>query len=286
MTTIQDLLADAHRVLTGDDARQESEWLMDACCGIGRARQVAHPDATVPADKVDQFRSALQRRHSGEPLAYIIGKRDFWDMQLYVTPDVLIPQPDTEVLVEQALARIPDNAAWRIADLGTGSGAIALALAKERPACQLVASDASAAALSVAARNVKACRVSNVSLINTSWLAPLGPGSLDMIVSNPPYVADDDPCLLEGDVSREPRQALVAGPEGLDELEQIIRDSAHALKEDGWLLVEHGHDQASAVATMLASYGYREVFTLQDYGGNDRVSGGKRDDADHCTETL
>jgi release factor glutamine methyltransferase len=276
MTTVTDLLTEAHSKLTGPEARQEAEWLMEALCDITRTRQFSHPHDELPTTKVRRFRDALQRRLTGEPIAYIIGYRDFWDMRLAVTPDVLIPQPDTETLVEQALLRIPDKAAWQIADLGAGSGSVALAIARERPLCDVFATDLSAEALKVASRNAEAYKVENILFAQTSWLQAVAPDSLDMIISNPPYIAEDDECLAMGDVSNEPRMALSAGPEGLDELLCIIRNSARCLKADGWLLVEHGFQQAKDVSDVLSQHDYQDIFTVKDYGGNDRVSGGRR----------
>ncbi|HBE91166.1 MAG TPA: peptide chain release factor N(5)-glutamine methyltransferase [Gammaproteobacteria bacterium] len=275
MPTTQNLLTEALSSLTGPETRQEAEWLMEAICGITRTRQFSHPHDELSTSHALRFREALQRRLSGEPLAYIIGYRDFWDMRLAITPDVLIPQPDTEVLVEQALKRIPATAEWVIADLGAGSGAVALVLARERPSCHVLATDVSASALKVAAGNRADYKAMNVQLVQTSWLQSVAPGSLDMIVSNPPYIAENDDCLVSGDVSREPRLALSAGPEGLDELNCIIRDSVSSLKTGGWLLVEHGFQQARDVAGLFSQSGYLDIFTIKDFAGNERVTGGR-----------
>lgn len=275
MTTITDLLTEALSSLAGPETRQEAEWLMEAICGITRTRQFSHPHDELSTSHALRFREALQRRLSGEPLAYIIGYRDFWDMRLAVTADVLIPQPDTEILVEQALKRIPATAEWVIADLGAGSGAVALVLARERPSCHVLATDVSASALKVAAGNRADYKAMNVQLVQTSWLQSMAPGSLDMIVSNPPYISENDGCLVSGDVSREPRLALSAGPEGLDELNCIIRDSVSCLKTGGWLLVEHGFQQARDVAGLFSQYDYLDIFTIKDFAGNERVTGGR-----------
>ena len=275
MQTTLKLLTLARSQLPGLESREEAEWLMEAICGINRTRQFSHPHEELPPAKVRRFKDALQRRMAGEPLAYIVGYRDFWDMRLTVTPDVLIPQPDSEILVEQALVHIPEKAQWQIADLGAGSGAIALAIARERPSCDVLATDLSAEALEIASSNAETYQVENILFARTPWLQAVAPGSLDMIVSNPPYIADDDECLSVGDVSREPHKALSAGPEGLDDLKCIIRDSARCLKTNGWLLVEHGFQQAGAVSDLFSKYGYHDIFSVKDYAGNDRVSGGR-----------
>lgn len=276
MTTIADLLAEARAKLAGPEVAHEAEWLLEAICDVRRTRQFSHPEAEVNSVEAGRFRQALQRRIEGEPLAYIIGYREFWKMHLAVSPDVLIPQPDTEILVEQALAHIPESAYWNIADLGTGSGAIALALAFERPSCHVLATDISERALKVAASNAATNQLDNVSFVRTEWLAAIAPERFEMIVSNPPYIADSDICLVTGDVSREPRIALAAGSDGLDDLARIIENSFVCLKRGGWLLLEHGYQQADAVSAQLRMAGYGDVFTARDYAGHERVSGGRR----------
>ena len=274
--TIIELLTHARSVLRGPDASLETELLMEAVCGISRSRQFSHSDEQLAEHQVEQFMSALERRLSGEPLAHITGSRGFWDVDLRVTPDVLIPRPDTEILVEQALQRIPHDAVWHIADLGTGSGAIAIAIARERPQCALTATDNSAAAIALARINARALGVQNISFVAGSWGQPLKLQRFDMILSNPPYIRTNDPHLLEGDLQAEPPQALVSGSDGLDAIRQIIEDSTICLKPNGWLLLEHGYDQAAEVADLLQHADFTEVFSQKDYGGNDRVTGGRR----------
>ena len=237
MPSITELFTEVRSRLPGPDATREAEWLLEAICRINRTRLFSRPDDLVDDALIQQLNAAIEKRQAGEPLAYILGQREFWSMNLSVTPEVLIPQPDTEVLVEQSLARIPANGTWRIADLGTGSGAVALAIARERPLCEVIATDRSGAALSVAAGNANSCQADNVCFLQANWLGPFNKQSLDMIVSNPPYVADSDPCLQSGDVSREPREALAAGPLGLDDLQTIISSSARVLKPRGWLVL-------------------------------------------------
>ena len=276
MPTIKQILIEARTTLTGPDARLEAEVLMEAICAISRSRQFSHADDQLAADQVEKYRCALQRRIAGEPLAHITALRGFWDMDLQVTPDVLIPRPDTEILVEQALERIPRDASWQIADLGTGSGAIAIAVARERSQCDLTATDNSPAALAIAKENAIALGVNNINFIAGSWGQSLENRFFDMILSNPPYIRDDDPHLAEGDLPAEPEQALVSGSDGLDAIRQIITDSSTCLKPGGWLLLEHGFEQASEVVDLLQHHDFNEIFTEKDYGGNDRVTGGKR----------
>ena len=269
-------MIEARTTLTGPDARLEADVLMEAICAISRSHQFSHADDQLAADQVEKYRCALQRRIAGEPLAHITALRGFWDMDLQVTPDVLIPRPDTEILVEQALERIPRDASWQIADLGTGSGAIAIAVARERSQCDLTATDNSPAALAIAKENAIALGVNNINFIAGSWGQSLENRFFDMILSNPPYIRDDDPHLAEGDLPAEPEQALVSGSDGLDAIRQIITDSSTCLKPGGWLLLEHGFEQASEVVDLLQHHDFNEIFTEKDYGGNDRVTGGKR----------
>jgi len=276
MTTIKEILTEARTRLKGPEASIDAELLLEAICAISRSRQFSHPDEQLLEDQVEQYKSALERRLSGEPLAHITGRRGFWDVDLRVTPDVLIPRSDTEILVEQALQRIPYNASWQIADLGTGSGAIAIVIARERPQCELTATDNSAAALALARENATALGVNNISFVAGSWSQPLKLRQFDVILSNPPYIRTDDPHMLGGDLPAEPIQALVSGSDGLDAIRRIIEDSATCLKPNGWLLLEHGYDQAAEVSDLLQHADFNEIFTQKDYGGNSRVTGGRR----------
>lgn len=276
MTTIKEILTEARTRLKGPETSIDAELLLEAICAISRSRQFSHPDEQLLEDQVEQYKSALERRLSGEPLAHITGRRGFWDVDLRVTPDVLIPRSDTEILVEQALQRIPYNASWQIADLGTGSGAIAIVIARERPQCELTATDNSAAALALARENATALGVNNISFVAGSWGQPLKLRQFDVILSNPPYIRTDDPHMLGGDLPAEPIQALVSGSDGLDAIRRIIEDSATCLKPNGWLLLEHGYDQAAEVSDLLQHADFNEIFTQKDYGGNSRVTGGRR----------
>ena len=192
-----------------------------------------------------------------------------------MTPDVLIPRPETELLVEQALAHIPEDAEWTVADLGTGSGAIALAIATERPHCRLIATDNSAAALAVARANATRLGIANVEFRHGEWLKPLAGMRFDVIVSNPPYVRANDPHLTQGDVRFEPESALVAGADGLDAIRRIAADAVSYLRPGGWLLLEHGYDQAQSVRALLESHGYDMVASCRDTAGHERVTEGR-----------
>ena len=208
-------------------------------------------------------------------MAYLTGAQGFWTLDLAVTPATLIPRPETELLVELALARIPRDAATRIADLGTGSGAIALAIAKERPRAAVVATDASGAALDVARANANRNGIANVEFRHGDWLAPLEGEMFDLVASNPPYIAVGDPHLDAGDLRFEPPAALSSGTDGLDAIRRIVGDTPTHLHGDGWLLLEHGWDQGDAVRELLSAAGFVDVATERDLEGRDRVSLGR-----------
>ena len=211
MTTVRDLLQEGkHRLSHFEAARLEAEILLARTMGVGRAHLFAHPGQEVAGDIADQYLAAVKRRQHGEPMAYITGEREFWSLPFKVSPAVLIPRPATETLVESALARIPQECSMRIADIGTGSGAIALALAHERPECEIHATDISGAALKVAAENARNLNLGNVHFHSGSWFEPLC-GQFDLVVSNPPYLAQDDRHLDEGDLPFEPDSALISG---------------------------------------------------------------------------
>jgi release factor glutamine methyltransferase len=277
MPTIHDLLTDATtRLGDSDSPRLDAELLLARVLDRDRSWLHAWPDTEVDADRQQAFAALLARRAAGEPVAHLLGERGFWSLQLKITPDTLIPRPETELLVEQALARLPTDARARIADLGTGSGAIALALATERPACTVVATDRSAAALAVARDNAARLGLQNVEFRQGDWLAALAhEAPFDLIVSNPPYIKETDPHLAQGDVRFEPRRALAAGPEGLDDITRIIKDALSRLEPGGWLLLEHGYDQAEAVTRLLRDAGYEAVEDYRDLAGQPRLAAGR-----------
>lgn len=276
MPTLADALRSAtERLAMQESARSDAELLLAQVLGQSRSYLRAWPERALSEAQAREFAARVARRAAGEPIAHIVGLREFWSLELEVNADTLIPRPDTERLVELALARIPAAADWRILDLGTGSGAIALALAHERPHCRVDASDASAAALAVAARNAQKLGLSNVRFVHGRWFEPFTGQGFDVIVSNPPYVRTDDPHLSQGDVRFDPRSALVSGTDGLDDLRVIIRAAPAHLRPGGWLLVEHGYDQAAAVTGLLVQAGFGATGTAEDFGGQPRVSYGQ-----------
>jgi release factor glutamine methyltransferase len=253
----------------------DAEILLHAVAGIHRALAYARPEQVLTAEQVESLEPALARRARGEPIAYIVGTQEFWSMRLEVSPAVLIPRPETELLVERALAHVPLNDISRVLDLGTGSGAIALAIAHARAHAQVVAVDISAEALAVAATNRDALGIENIQLQRSDWFEDLGGERFDVIVSNPPYVAADDPHLAP-DVARfEPHVALFAGPTGLDAIRRIVEDGKRHLQPGGWLLLEHGWQQGAAVRSLLARQGYLHVGSRPDLAGHERVTEGR-----------
>jgi len=253
------------------DGRFEAEVLLCHALDVSRSFLYANPDLEIPVRRQNSFRQMIRRRMQGEPIAYLIGRRAFWSLDLEVTPDVLIPRPETELLVETALELIPRGSDWRVADLGTGSGAIALALAAERPQCEVHATDCSEAALEVARRNASLNGQESVHFHLGSWTEPLT-GLFNLIASNPPYVAPNDPHLATGDCRFEPQLALVADQEGLGDLKRVIDESFGALVEGGYLLLEHGFDQAALVRGLLLDRGYRDAQSRRDLAGIERIS--------------
>ena len=226
------------------------------------------------------FDALVARRRRGEPIAYLTGRREFWSFDLVVTPDTLIPRPETEHLVEAALRVVAPDAAATIADIGTGSGAVAIAIARERPRAFVVGTDRSPAAVAVACANAMRLDVRNVSFVAADACGALAPGGWSVIVSNPPYVAENDPHLTTGDVRFEPREALVSGPRGLDMLDALARHAPRRLVSGGWLVLEHGREQGPEVRALLSRGGFTSVETVSDLAGNERVTLGRRTPTD------
>jgi len=226
-------------------------------------------DKTLSGSQQTQYEQLILQRQQGKPVAYLTGQRGFWSLDLKVTEDTLIPRPDTELLVSLAMAEIQLN--MRVADLGTGSGAIALSLATENPTITVLAMDYSAPALRVAKQNARDNKVNNVLFWQGSWLSAIRDNSLDMVVSNPPYIEENDPHLSQGDVRFEPVSALTSGADGLDDIRQIILQAKRCLKPNGCLLIEHGYHQAKQILRLFELAGFVNVHSEQDFGGNDRV---------------
>lgn len=275
--TLSMLLHDASAQLSHRfaSARLDAEVLLAHALNVERSYLYTWPDRHIPPAQAQAFASLLQQRMQGVPVAYLTGMREFWSLALKVTPATLIPRPETETLVEQALEIIPADARWNILELGTGSGAIALALAHERPHCRITATDRSTGALSVAVTNADRLGINNITFLHSDWFHNLPADRYPLIVSNPPYVRADDPHLREGDVQHEPVSALSAGADGLDCLRHIISYSPAFLCAPGYLLLEHGFDQAAAVDQLLQQHGYNETASVTDTAGQPRVSLGR-----------
>ena len=257
-----------------ESPKRDAEILLEHVTGKSRTYLLAFGETLLTAEQEAQLAALLARRKTGEPVAHLVGEREFWSLPLYVSAATLIPRPDTECLVEQALARLP-TAACSILDLGTGTGAIAVALATERPDCTVTAVDVMPDAVTLAQRNVERLGLGNVTVLRSSWFTALENRLFALIVSNPPYIDEHDPHLAQGDVRFEPLTALVAANEGLADLDHIVTTSRQHLLPGGWLLVEHGWTQGSAVRALFTNAGYREVATCRDYGGNERLTLGQ-----------
>lgn len=254
--------------------RQENRWLLAHILQVNAGELLTLLHHPLELSQQQAYLDALNRLRQGEPLAYVLGTQPFWTLDLVVTPDTLVPRPDSEVLVERALQlNLPERAV--VVDLGTGTGALALALASERPDWQVTATDCHAATLAVAQQNAQRHGLQQVEFMLSDWYRQLSPlaGQVDLIVSNPPYIAEHDPHLAE--LVHEPRRALVASDQGLADLQVIIQDAGKFLKTGGWLMVEHGHNQGQVVRELFEQHGFEQVQTVQDYGQNDRISYGQ-----------
>ena len=276
--TISQMLALARSTLADvtPSARLDAELLLARVLGLSRASLFAWPDRPVDRESEARYRELIARRAQGEPIAYLLGTQEFWSLELIVTPATLIPRPETELLVEAALERLPGASEGWVVDVGTGSGAIALAIARERPFLRLLGVDISRDALQVAVRNRASHQLGNAFFCEGRWLNMVMSNSIDMVVSNPPYVAASDPHLTQGDVRFEPRSALISGTDGLDDIRQLITDGQRALVNGGWLILEHGWDQGPQVQAILRQHGFRHVALLKDLAGHDRVSLGQK----------
>lgn len=272
--TVGELLRWARGHLGRDDSLTDAEALLSAVTGKSTASLIAAADRPLLERAVGDFRALVERRARGEPVAYLLGQKEFWSLALIVTPDVLIPRPETELLVEEVLARVSRRKTATILELGTGSGAIALALASELPQCAIVATDISDAALSVAKGNAQKLALARIEFCAGDWFDAVAARRFDLIVANPPYIAPDDPHLAQGDVSFEPGAALVSADHGLADLERIIIGAGGSLNAGGTLLLEHGYDQAAAVRARLRQHGFVSITTRRDLGGHERVSWG------------
>lgn len=259
-------------IVVSDTPRLDAEVLLMHVLGVTRAQLLARGEQDLSDVQLQAFQTLITRRQIGEPIAYIIGYREFWSLTFAVTRDTLIPRPETELLVELALNKFPADQAISVADLGTGCGAIALAIAYERSVWQVMAIDRVAEVLSVAKYNAKHLQIDNVEFCLGNWCDALGSKQYQLIVSNPPYIRNNDEHLLQGDVRFEPHTALAAGEDGLQDLQGIIACAGKNLLPKGWLLLEHGFDQAEAVRELMLARGFQAIVSYQDLSGKDRVT--------------
>lgn len=268
--TVADALNQAR--LAGLD-RLDAQLIVCTVLGVSRSWVLAHDTDALPPEHLPRLLDWLRRRAAGEPFAYLQGEKEFFGLTLRVTPDTLVPRPDTETLVNWALALLPADRPCQVADLGTGSGAIALAIASQRPRAQVTAVDFSAGALAVALGNAERLNLGNVTGRLGSWFEPLADERFDLIASNPPYIAEGDHHLAA--LTHEPITALTSGPDGLDDLRLIVKSAPTHLRDGGWLVLEHGHDQAPQVQQLLQAQGFDEVSTQLDLAGKPRCTGGR-----------
>ncbi|QBF25146.1 peptide chain release factor N(5)-glutamine methyltransferase [Pseudomonas tructae] len=273
MTIIASLLRGAE-LPDSPTARLDIELLLAAAIGKSRSYLHTWPERIVSSEAALTFADYLQRRRAGEPVAYILGQQGFWKLDLEVAPHTLIPRPETELLVETALQLLPASRV-SLLDLGTGTGAIALALASERPQWQVSAVDRVLEAVALAERNRQRLQLDNVNVRSSHWFDALAGERYDLIISNPPYIAAADPHLVAGDVRFEPSSALVSGEDGLDDLRSIVSQAPEHLLPAGWLLLEHGYDQAAAVRELLAKYGFEQIESRLDLNGHERITLGR-----------
>ena len=273
--TVGSLLDDAARNLADRvEARREAQVLLGHALGVSRAWLAAHGDEVADPAAAAVFRELVQRRRAGEPVAYLVGMREFFGLDFRITPDVLIPRADTETLVETALEKLKQHARHDVLDLGTGSGCVAITIAHERSAARVTAGDVSAAALNVARENAVAIGA-DVEFVQGTWFEGLAGRRFDLIVANPPYVATDDPHLQQGDLRFEPATALASGKDGLNDIRIIVAGAPAYLRAGGWLLFEHGYDQADVCRDLLLDAGFGEIISRADIAGLPRVAGGR-----------
>lgn len=277
MPTIQNQLNAANLALTGHSGSAELDSEVLLCHVLNKPRTYLRcwPERELTTGQTAIFQLLIRQRRAGTPIAYLTGKREFWSREFAVTPDVLIPRPDTECLIEHCLALIPPGSAYHIADLGTGSGIIAITLAAERPHTQVLACDASPAALTVARSNTERHQLSNIKFYQSNWFSGLPKQTFQLIASNPPYIAQDDPHLQQGDIRFEPSSALIAGERGLSDIKAIAEQAWGWLEPEGHLLIEHGYNQENDVQAIFNRIGYLNVQTYKDLSGQPRVSYGQ-----------
>lgn len=274
MTIIASLLRNAE-LPDSPTARLDVELLLAAALGKPRSFLHTWPERIVSTEAAQAFDGFLKRRRTGEPVAYILGQQGFWNIDLEVATHTLIPRPETEMLVETALELLPSAIPHRLLDLGTGTGAIALSLAKDRPQWTVTAVDRVEEAVKLAERNRQRLHLDNAHVMRSHWFSAVEGQRFDLILSNPPYIASNDPHLVEGDVRFEPSSALVSGTDGLDDLRLIVSQAPAHLEAGGWLLLEHGYDQGAAVRELLNRHGFEQIQTRRDLGDHERITFGR-----------
>ena len=276
MITVTELILKAEQSInTSESARLDAEILFCDVMQFNRTRIYSHPDQVVPEDKMALFQSLIEQRQQGCPIAHLTGKKEFWSLELAISEDTLIPRPETELLVETALQIIPENAAFNILDLGTGSGAIAIAIASERPNCKIVATDINTNTLVMAEKNAETHQLQNIQFYLSNWFQNIPSQEFDLIVSNPPYIKQGDENLSLGDVRFESELALVAGIDGMQAINIILENAKHYLAADAYLLIEHGYDQRLLVQEAFLKNDFKQPKTFQDLSGQDRITRGQ-----------
>ncbi len=270
---IREALQWGQSLLNSGSSRLDAEVLLAHVLQVGRVYLISHDDEMLSSAQEAHFQALMASRESGTPVAHLTGTREFWSLPIIVSPATLIPRPDTECLIEWVL-ELALSAQSRVLDMGTGTGAIACALASERPTWQITGTDVSMDAVNLAKRNVTHLNLPNVEILQSDWFSALAKHKFDLIVSNPPYIPANDPHLSRGDVRFEPASALVSGPDGLDDIRVILAEAKLHLNNGAWVGLEHGYDQGESVCTLFQQLGYSDIETLQDLGGNDRISVG------------
>lgn len=275
MATLTELLQKAEQDMNySSSARLDAEILLCDVMQFNRSKIYSHPDQPVSDEKLTLFKSRVEQRCQGHPVAYLTGKKEFWSLELAINEDTLIPRPETELLVETALKLVPDDTECNILDLGTGSGAIAIAIASERPHCNIIATDINTNALAMAKKSAAFHGLTNIQFLVSDWYKNIPSQTFDLIVSNPPYIKQDDEHLSQGDVRFEPKLALIAGTDGMQAINIILELAKTFLASDARLLVEHGYDQKELVRHGFLINGFNQVTTIQDLSGQDRITYG------------
>jgi release factor glutamine methyltransferase len=271
------LLDQAYQQLAAvsDSALLDAEVLLCHCLNKNRSFIRAWPEHQLTDQQAAEFQDLIAQRQQGVPIAYLTGEREFWSRSFKVNPDVLIPRPDSELLIELSLDLLPANQANKIIDLGTGSGILAITLAAERSTSQVIACDLSPAALRTAQANAQQLQIDNVSFLTSNWFSAITDRDFDLVISNPPYIDQHDPHLQQGDVRFEPDSALISPENGLQDIRLLADQARQHLKPGGYLLIEHGYDQQTAVQALFKRFNYQQITTHPDYAGNPRVTSGQ-----------